>query len=68
MKQIRINISPDGEIKAETLGMTGKQCLKFISVIESLTDAVCDDSDYKPEYYVTEEYVETEHTEEVTNQ
>ena len=65
MKQIKIKISPTGEIQAETLGMTGKQCLKYISEIERMTDAVCDDSEFKKEYYVSDETIVSEQTEEV---
>lgn len=67
MKQIKIRISRDGEIQAETLGMAGKQCLKYISVVEKLADAVCDDSDFKPDYYESEETVVSAQTEEVKN-
>lgn len=60
MKQIKIRIFPNGEINAETKGIKGKTCLKYISKIEQLTDAVTQDSDF------TKEYLETE-VDEITN-
>lgn len=50
MKQIQIRIYPDGQIKAETHGIKGKQCMKYIKEVEKLTDAVTIDSDFTPEY------------------
>lgn len=54
MKQIKIKITPDGRIEAETLGMKGKTCLKYITEVERMANAVCDDSDFTPEYYQQE--------------
>ena len=55
MKQIRIKIKPNGEIEAETHGMKGKTCLKYIEQVERLTNAVTDDSDFTKEYLELEE-------------
>ena len=54
MKQIKIKITPDGRIEAETFGMKGKTCLKYISEIERMANAVCDDSEFTKEYYETD--------------
>ena len=56
MKQILIKIMPNGEIEAETKGMKGKTCLKYLSEIEKMTDAVTTDSKF------TDEYLELEQT------
>ncbi len=55
MKQLKIKILPDGTIEAETFGMKGKTCLKYIAEMERMANAVCDDSRFTPEYYETEE-------------
>lgn len=54
MKQIQIRILPNGEIKAETVGIKGKKCIKYIPEIERLTDAVVIDSDFTKEYLETD--------------
>lgn len=54
MKQIKIKILKNGEIKAETKGMKGKTCLKYISEIEKITNAVINNSEFTKEYYETE--------------
>lgn len=50
MKQIQIKILPNGEIKAETVGIKGKKCMKYIPEIERLTNAKVIDSDFTKEY------------------
>lgn len=57
MKQIQIRIKPNGEISAETIGIKGKKCLKYLPEIEKLTNAVIVDSDF------TNEYLEIENNE-----
>ncbi len=54
MKQIQIKIKPNGEIEAETKGMKGKSCLKYLAEIERMTNAVTDDSKFTPEYLEAE--------------
>ncbi len=55
MKQIQMRIFSNGEIEAETKGMKGKTCLKYIAEIERLANAVTQDSDFTKEYLETEE-------------
>lgn len=50
MKQIRIKIGQNGTIEAETLGIKGKDCLKYLERIEQLTNAVTVDSRFTDEY------------------
>ena len=45
----------DGEIEAETIGMKGKTCLKYITELERIANAVAKDSDFTSEYYQTQE-------------
>ena len=66
MKQICIRIHKNGAIDAETDGVKGKACLDYIRVIEQLTHARTEDSDYKPDYFETDEAVEETAAEEVT--
>lgn len=55
MKQIEIYIHPDGKIDAETFGIKGKSCLKYIELLEKMLHAQAVDSDYTSEYYESEE-------------
>lgn len=55
MKQIEICIHPDGKIDAETLGIKGKSCLKYVELLEKMLHAQTVDSDYTSEYYESEE-------------
>lgn len=55
MKQIKIRIFPNGEIEAETKGMKGKTCLKYIEEIEKMTNAVTKESNFTKEYLENEE-------------
>ena len=55
MKTIQIKIHPNGEIEAETKGIKGKVCLKYIAEIERMANATVIDSDFTDEYYETAE-------------
>lgn len=55
MKQIKMRILPNGEIEAETKGMKGKTCLKYIAEIERMANAVTQDSEFTKEYLETDE-------------
>lgn len=54
-KQLKIQIFQDGQIQAEVLGIKGKKCTDYISILEELLEAETIDSDYTSEYYETEE-------------
>ena len=60
MKQIKIKILPNGEIEAETKGIKGKKCLKYITEIEKMTNAITKDSEFTKEYLETEEIINTD--------
>lgn len=55
MKQIQVRIYPNGELEAETKGIKGKTCLKYIAEIERMANAVTQDSNFTKEYLETEE-------------
>ncbi len=61
MKTIQMKICQNGEIEAETHGMKGKTCLKYIAEIERISNAITRDSDF------TKEYLQTEETETIQN-
>lgn len=65
MKQIRIKIGNNGAIEAETLGIKGKECLKYLEKIEQMANAVTVDSKFTEEYHETEEVLYTEEEQEV---
>jgi pyoverdine/dityrosine biosynthesis protein Dit1 len=54
-KKIRIQIFSDGQIKADVLGVKGKKCTDYISILEELLEAETIDSEYTAEYYETEQ-------------
>jgi hypothetical protein len=54
-KQLRIQIFQDGQIQAEVLGVKGKKCTDYISLLEELLEAEIIESEYTSEYYETEE-------------
>ncbi|UNK72235.1 DUF2997 domain-containing protein [Microbacterium sp. H1-D42] len=49
-KQLIVNLRPDGSVAAETLGMTGDECLAYISALEDLLDATTTSSSYTADY------------------
>lgn len=51
MKQILIKISKSGIVGAETIGMTGTECLNVLSDIENLTNSITINSKYKREFF-----------------
>lgn len=53
-KKIQIKITEDGEIRAETIGIKGKDCLEYIKLLEELLEAETVDSNYTEEYYQME--------------
>lgn len=53
-KKIKIRITEDGKILAETIGVKGKDCLQYIELLEGLLEAESIDSNYTEEYYETE--------------
>jgi len=53
-KKLRIQIFQDGQIQAEVLGVKGKKCTDYISLLEELLDAETIDSEYTSEFYEPE--------------
>lgn len=53
-KKLKIRITEDGKIFAETLGIKGKDCIQYIQLLEDLLDAESVDSNYTQEFYETE--------------
>ena len=58
-KQLIIKIDKDGTVNAKTIGIKGKQCEKYISIIENLTESQTVDSEYTEEYYESETQIDT---------
>ena len=67
LKQIKIKISPNGVIEAETFGIKGKNCLKYLQRIEAMANATTTDSRFTDEYYETEEQISSDVEQEVHN-
>ncbi|MBS4196298.1 DUF2997 domain-containing protein [Lederbergia citri] len=53
-KKLKIKITEDGKIFAETIGIKGKECMEYIEILEELLDAQTIDSAYTAEYYEIE--------------
>ena len=53
-KKLKIEILPDGTINAETEGIKGKECLKYIKILETMLESKTIDSEFLKEYYETE--------------
>ena len=54
MKKLIIQISPDGSIKSRTENIKWKQCMKYMSIVDNLTEARIVDSEFTSEYNETE--------------
>lgn len=59
-KQIKLQIFPDGQVKAEVVGFRGKKCADYISVLEQLLDAETIDSEWTAEYHLEESLLATD--------
>jgi hypothetical protein len=59
-KQIKLQIFPDGQVKADVVGFQGKKCADYISVLEQLLDAETIDSEWTAEYYLKESILSTD--------
>lgn len=51
LKKIKIKISSNGYIQAETINMEGRECQKYLHIVEQLTDSISVDSKYKESFY-----------------
>jgi hypothetical protein len=54
-KQVRIQLFPDGHVQADLHGFIGPKCTDYIRMLEEMLDARTVDSDYKPDYFTTEQ-------------
>jgi hypothetical protein len=59
-KQIKLQIFPDGQVKADVVGFRGKKCADYISVLEQLLDAETIDSEWTSEYHLEESLLSTD--------
>lgn len=53
-RQLQIRIFPDGKIEGKTLGIQGKKCTDYISILEQMLKARAIESAYTDEYYQSE--------------
>lgn len=56
-KKLKIKLLPNGEIQMETIGVKGKKCLDYISILKTLVDINITDTKLTDEYYETEDDV-----------
>lgn len=59
-KQLKIKLLPNGEIQMETVGIKGKKCLEYITLLEKLADVKITKKEYTDEYYEQEEIINNE--------
>lgn len=50
-RRLTVRILPDGSIQAETRGLKGKSCVKYMRLLEEILEAEVVSSAYTPEYY-----------------
>lgn len=60
-KQLVVRLRPDGTVDAETLGMTGDECLSYIAALEDLLDATTVQSSFTADYAAAPVHNESEH-------
>lgn len=56
-RRLQINVDPDGNIKAETLGIHGPKCLDYVAILEDLLDAQSVQSKFTADYTKSESEV-----------
>lgn len=56
-RRLQINVDPDGNIKAETLGIHGPKCLDYVAILEDLLDAQSVESKFTADYTKSESEV-----------
>lgn len=54
-KQMKVWLRADGSIDAETIGVKGKNCLKYMMILEEMMRASVIDSEFTKEFYEHEE-------------
>ena len=54
-KRIRIDVSPDGDVKAETLEIYGQKCIDYVSILEDMLEAQALQSNFNSDYSKSEE-------------
>lgn len=60
-KKVQIRIYPNGSVESKTLNIKGKNCEKYIEILEKLTEAKTVNSEFTSEYYEIES-VNSEYT------
>jgi len=59
-EQIRIEITPNGEIHAKTIGMDDESCLDLVPILEDLLDAETVSSEFTEEFLRAQIHGKTE--------
>jgi hypothetical protein len=55
LKTITVRIGKDGKLLAETHGLKGTECLKYVEPLQQLLDAEVVDSEYTNEFFESTE-------------
>lgn len=50
VQRIKVEISADGNIRAETLGIFGQKCLDYVAVLEDMLEAEAIQSSFNGDY------------------
>lgn len=67
-KQIEIRIYKDGTIKSQTKNIKGKSCMKYLKLLENISEAQVVDSEFTKEYYEVEQNIENSQTNTMYNE
>lgn len=65
-KQIQVRIYPDGKIEAKTIGVYGKQCTKYIPLLEQVLNARTVENVLTDEYYREETSIGISESKQIT--
>ena len=66
IKQLKIKLLPNGEIKMETIGIKGKKCLDYVQMLKLLADVKITKQEFTNEYYEAEETVVNQNEQNIT--
>lgn len=56
-KRIKVEISADGNVKAETLGIFGQKCLDYVAILEDMLEAEAIQSSFNGDYTKSEDAI-----------
>ena len=56
--EVKVDLRSDGRVRSETYGLEGRECIPYIEKLERLMDAKAVESEYKPDFFVSQAITE----------